>query len=235
MFLRRQRRNLIIVAIALVTMLVWPFHDRLECIGLPLALVSMWWLILRRVWRNRVWRSVLGMVPVVAVWPFCLPGKPFDVAELRGRYLAAMRGMEGALYVWGGESHFGIDCSGLPRRGLRDALLEEGWQRGNGAAFREWASQWWFDESAMAMGQGYRGRTFPLGIEGELRTMDFSRLQPGDLAVTVDGHHVMIFLGGDEWIQADPTPMKVTISKISSDHTPWFDATVSIHRWSVFR
>jgi hypothetical protein len=47
---------------------------------------------------------------------------------------------------------------------IRDALWQAGWENGNGMAFRKWAEQWWFDTSAKALGQNYRGFTQPLGI-----------------------------------------------------------------------
>jgi cell wall-associated NlpC family hydrolase len=144
-----------------------------------------------------------------------------------------MRGFEGTRYLWGGEGRKGIDCSGLPRRALREALQEDGWSHGNGSAFREWARQWWFDTSAKAMGEGYQGFTRPIGIEGKLRELDFNRLDPGDLAVTRSGVHVMIYLGNGSWIQADPKPGKVVISNPATDPSVWFDMEVGIHRWTV--
>jgi cell wall-associated NlpC family hydrolase len=153
---------------------------------------------------------------------------------LGNRYLAAMRSLEGATYVWGGERHQGVDCSGLPRLALRDALWQEGVENANGAAFREWARQWWFDTSAKALGGNYRGFTRPTGVCGKLRELDGGGLSPGDLAVTADGRHVMVFLGGGDWIQADPGPLKVTIGNPATDPNCWFDSLVRVQRWTVF-
>jgi cell wall-associated NlpC family hydrolase len=174
------------------------------------------------------------MLPILAAVPFILPGKPFDQNRFRARYLREMEAMEGVPYLWGAESRKAVDCSGLPRRALRSALLAEGCDGANGRAFRAWAEQWWFDTSARAMGEGYRGFTRSVGIEGPLRKLDFSLLQPGDLAVTESGVHVMIHLGEGRWIQADPKPGKVVISKPESDPCAWFDMKVSIHRWTLF-
>ncbi|MES2661448.1 MAG: NlpC/P60 family protein [Verrucomicrobiota bacterium] len=217
----------------LIVLIVRPYHDGALRYGLPLSLLAVWSAGLAFAWRRKIVRTVLLVLPFLAAVPFCLPAKPMDPAKLRDRYVAAMRAMEGTPYVWGGESHRGIDCSGLPRRALRDALLENGLQQGNGAAFREWARQWWFDTSAKALGENYRGVTRPTGVRGKLRDLDFSQLVRGDLAITADGRHVMIYLGNGEWIQADPGPFKVSIGKPATDPNPWFDTMVLIQRWTI--
>lgn len=213
--------------------MVRPYHDGALRYGLPLSLLAVWSAGLGLIWRRKLARTVALALPVLAAIPFCLPAKLIEPINLRDRYVAAMRAMEGTLYVWGGESHRGIDCSGLPRRALRDALLENGLHQANGAAFREWVRQWWFDTSARALGENYRGFTRPTGVQGKLRDLDFSKLVRGDLAITTDGLHVMIYLGNGEWIQADPGPFKVAIGKPATDPNPWFDTLVKIQRWSI--
>ncbi len=217
----------------LIALAVWPYHDGVLRYGLPLSLIITWTAALNFCWKWKFRRTTLLVLPLLAALPFCLPSKPINPGKLRDRYVAAMGRMEGTRYLWGGESRRGIDCSGLPRLALRDALLEEGWVNTNGAAFREWACQWWFDTSAKALGEGYRGFTRPLGIRGKLSELDSKILSRGDLAVTTDGRHVMVYYGNSQWIQADPMSFKVTISTADPKQNPWFAAAVSIHRWSL--
>lgn len=96
------------------------------------------------------------ILPVLAAIPFILPGGEIDAGELRQDYVRRLSGFEGTKYHWGGEGSRGIDCSGLPRRALRDALLAYGFRHSNGPGFRGYVEQWWFDASAMALGEGYR-------------------------------------------------------------------------------
>lgn len=227
------RLVLIIGITGLIALAVWPYHDGALRYGLPLSLLATWVAGLGFMWRRRFWRIGLFALPVVMAAPFFLPTKPSAPEKLRTRYLASMKSMEGTRYLWGGESRWGIDCSGLPRRALRDALWEDGWRNRNGGAFREWARQWWFDTSAKALGENYRGFTRPLGVAGELRELDLAPLSPGDLAVTAGGLHVMVYLGDGKWIQADPRPSRVTIGQPEVDPNPWFSMKVTMHRWTV--
>ncbi|MGC4015135.1 MAG: NlpC/P60 family protein [Luteolibacter sp.] len=233
MLLRSTRFLLVVSLAALAALVVWPYHDGALRFGLVLATMGVWTSLLWFLRRSH-WKWPLLMLPVVMVIPFGLPSGPVDDPELRADYIAAMKHYEGVRYLWGGESGSGIDCSGLPRRAMRDALFRQGWRHGNGAAFREWADQWWHDASAKSLGEGYRGLTRSLGISGTVRTVDVGRLQPGDLAITRDGRHVMVYFGAASWISADPGVGKVVLEKAAGSSNPWFDAPVSMYRWATF-
>lgn len=142
-----------------------------------------------------------------------------------------LQALEGTVYIWGGESSQGIDCSGLPRKSYRDALFVYGVKHGNGAACRMFLEQWWYDTSALALGQGYRGFTVSLRQGGKIKEMSYDELKPGDLAVTDSGVHTLVYLGDGQWIQADPGIGHVATLDGREDPNAWFKQPVSMHRW----
>lgn len=91
--------------------------------------------------------------------------------------------------------------------------------------------QWWFDASAKALSEGYRGYAIPLDITGVVKSIDPTSLQPGDLAITTDGVHVVIYVGEGRWIQADPGSDKVLTLHPSASDIGWFDKKVAMFRW----
>ncbi len=184
-------------------------------------------------WNRKPLRVVALVLPSLAAIPFILPGGKIDEDELRQNYVRRMGEFQGTNYFWGGESSRGIDCSGLPRRSLRDALLEYGFEHINGDAFRGYVEQWWFDASAKALGEGYRAYTTPLGITGTIRDMDYSGLVPGDLAVTTSGVHILAYVGEGLWIQADPGIGSVATLNGRTGDNDWFLTPVTTHRWTL--
>jgi len=184
-------------------------------------------------WKRRPLRVTALILPLLAAIPFILPGGKIDANELRQDYVRRMAKFEGTKYFWGGESSRGIDCSGLPRRALRDALLAYGVQHFNGLAFRDYVEQWWFDASAKALSEGYRDYTSPVGITGTIQKMDYSGLAPGDLAVTTSGVHVLAYAGGGRWIQADPGVGAVVTLDGRTGDSGWFLTPVTLHRWQI--
>ncbi|MBB5352079.1 hypothetical protein HNR46_002320 [Haloferula luteola] len=191
-------------------------------------------LLLALVWRKRVWRwSLVGSGALVLWVGLLLPQRAIEPTKLRKGYLERLVHYRGTPYFWGGEGRQGIDCSGLPRRALRDALAEEVFRRGNGTALRALLEMWWFDSSAKALSEGYRGWTRSTGVHGTVSTLTDEKLEPGDLAVTEGGVHVMVYLGEGQWIQAEPDRAKVVVSDGKSDPTAWFDLPVGVHRWSL--
>ena len=231
------RRLLIILTIGAVVGLfviqLNPVFDKIYRVAFVAFLLGAWLGPLPLVWRRKPLRFGWLALPVLVVLPFALPGDHPDGAALRGAYVARMTQLVGTKYVWGGESSRGIDCSGLPRKALRDALLGYGIRHMNGVALREFARQWWYDASAKALGKGYRNYTVPLAPHGTIGKMDYASLRPGDLAVTTSGVHILAYLGEERWIQADPGIGQVAILNGHTDENGWFGVPVTTHRWSV--
>ncbi|MFO1522593.1 MAG: hypothetical protein U1G05_11245 [Kiritimatiellia bacterium] len=78
--------------------------------------VMLWGGLVMLGWRRRVLRAALLLLPVVLAAPFCLPARLIHPLRLRTDMMGRLRALEGVLYVWGGESARGIDCSGFPAR-----------------------------------------------------------------------------------------------------------------------
>jgi hypothetical protein len=185
-------------------------------------------------WRRRPLRYGLMAVYAVALILPCLPGRAYDREALRQAYVRALYRYEGVAYVWGGEKELGVDCSGFPRRALIRANLSQGLSSFNGTLLREGLWQWWHDASARALCEEYRGRTRRLFSEESVNGADLSRLQPGDLAITSDGVHVLVYGGGKDWLEADPGIGRVIRVAAPAEGNGWFLLSVRIVRWTQF-
>lgn len=203
-----------------------PVHNRILQSALILGFLLLGWGIWRLLAGKRALRVGWCALLLLGCVPFLLPGKPLETGALREDYVRRLRHFEGTRYVWGGESALGIDCSGLPRRALRDALWAQGCRTWNGRAFRAWLHEWCFDSSAKAMMVHHRGRTRTLPGCGSLWDLHEHAPLPGDLAIRADGRHVMVYLGNREWIEADPTLAKVHIWISTSEDGGWYDGLV---------
>lgn len=177
-----------------------------------------WWAWPRRRARRALGGALAGLALLAAAWP-----RDDDPAHLQAEVARLGRSFEGTRYVWGGETREGIDCSGLIRQAVVRALL----RTGHLARAAEW---WWFDSSAKALGEGFRGWTRPTLEAAHLRTVDLTRLEPGDLAVTADGAHVLLYLGEGTWAQADPVRGAVMLDPVATSTSGWFTAPVRVMR-----
>ena len=210
-----------------------PVNSRVLQLAFLGCVIGVWIGLTTLLWKRKALRAVALVLPLLAAVPFILPGGEIDADELRKDYVRRMAEFEGTKYFWGGESSRGIDCSGLPRLALREALLAYGFRHLNGRGFRGYLEQWWFDASARALSEGYRDYTCPIGVTGIIHEMDYRTLVPGDLAVTASGLHVLAYVGDGRWIQAEPgIGAVVTLDGQSSDNG-WFSTPVTTHRWRI--
>jgi hypothetical protein len=223
---------LAVLALTALT-IAFPIRSRLirllligECGALWLGLAAL----LRR--RRALAGVVLAAPVAVALW-LCLPGAAVDAAALRAEYLVCARRYVGVRFIWGGENARGLDCSGFVRRGLVDALWRLGWRTGNPRLVRASYDLWWHDASAKALGEEHRGQTVRLGGAPSVNAADHRRLRPGDLAV-LGGTHVMLYVGGREWLEADPNPRygDRVITQTVPTTNGWFASPARFVRWT---
>jgi hypothetical protein len=194
----------------------------------------VWFGFIALVWRLRLLRfALLGITFLLAgflAWPST---RTPPIEALRSDYLAGLQRYEGAAYYWGGESTRGIDCSGLIRRGLIDALFWRGMRSLNPSLVRRAISLWWHDCTASALRDQHRGLTVPVSYTSSVNALDYTNVLPGDLAT--NGIHVMAYLGNNRWIEADPGVGRVITVVTPSSDNPWFHTSMNIVRWTILR
>ena len=224
------RRWWIISGFIFILLLLWPVEYRLTRVGLIFFLLLTWFGAVLTWWEKKAACGLLVFAAGVPLIGFCLPGREVNPDELSAGYARALRSYDGVRYVWGGENRLGIDCSGLARKGLVRALLTDGARTLNGRAMRDAACLWWRDASARALKEGYRDWTSELFRAESINRADFSKLRRGDMAVTEDGIHVLVFLGEGKWIEADPEVKRVIEVAVPTEN-PWFEVPVVFVRW----
>jgi len=180
-------------------------------------------------------RTGLIVLLVVSIAPLLLPSREFEKHLVREDYLQRLKQFVDVPYHWGGENSNGIDCSGLPRKALRDALFWHGLKTANGKPIRYAISQWWNDASAKAISEGYRAYASRLDTEGSIIKMSYNGLERGDLAVSIGGAHVNVYLGNEKWIEAAPEVGHVAIFDRRKDDNRWLKIAVTTHRWNVLQ
>ncbi|MHB9037802.1 MAG: C40 family peptidase [Armatimonadota bacterium] len=175
-------------------------------------------------------------IVLFVVWAV-LADRPPNVLSLRSTYVKRLQKFEGTRYVWGGETTGGIDCSGLARSSLWQAMLVEGGREFNpellGIKFWKF---WWRDAGVSGILHGKYGYTKVIGYSPKLAGYDTSKIKPGDMAVASMESHVMIYLGNGKWIEANPKDGNVVINKARSDtKRHYFNTPVTFVRWKLLQ
>ncbi|HWB02811.1 MAG TPA: NlpC/P60 family protein [Verrucomicrobiales bacterium] len=214
--------------------LVYPVSSGITRAGGAALFILVWFGLAALCWKTKMIRYLwLGLTLLAGgflLWPGRGAG---DVEALRSDYTAAMRRYDGVKYVWGGESPLGIDCSGLIRRGLIDAMFCRGIRTLNPHLVRQALALWWKDCSARDLGDGTRGITVPVMKVKNLNELDHAQLRPGDLAVTSSGVHILAYLGNLKWLEADPGAEKVLTLTAPDPNNLWFKGEMKIVRWRI--
>lgn len=221
-------------AAVLASLIYFPVSSRLTRAAILLLGGILWLGVLRVAWRYRWARLTLLAVTGLCAGFLVLPGRELPAAEeLRKEYVQALRTYEGAAYHWGGEAMNGIDCSGLVRCGLEKSFFVRGLGTADPGMVRRAMSLWWNDTTAKALGEGHASLTVPLGETAALNAFNHAMLVPGDLAVTANGVHIMVYLGSGEWLEADPAASRVIAVRPPVADVGWFQVPMRLVRWRV--
>ena len=216
-------------AVLAVGGMLCPIHNTLSKATMIVGWFGLLITLIELAWRRRFLRLGFVLILVAMVLVFVLPGRRWDRQAIRARYADYLRSYEGVRYVWGGEGRLGIDCSGLPRRAYRDALLAEGLVTFNGTLTRLWLDQWWNDAGAKAMGEGTEGRLIPLARQDPAHSDE--RLEPGDVAIINANTHSVVYLGDGRWIEADPGAGRVLIHDVRTEGRSFLGVSPRVFRW----
>lgn len=182
-------------------------------------------------WRLIPVRIAVVLAAVGAALIALVPGRQVAPSALQAQYTKSLIAYEGSPYMWGGESSLGIDCSGLIRRGMIDANLTIGVHTLNPRALRDAFAIYWRDCSASDLGLGYGGRTRLVEEAKTIDSIDPATLQPGDIATTMSGAHILAYLGGNVWINADPKAWRVEQVHVPAPTNGWFTQHARVMRW----
>ena len=214
----------------LTLLLLYPVRIGITRPAILASSLLIYALLLLCLWKKRPLRYILLTLAALPMIFVSLPGRPADSTALQSTYTSTLRSYTHTRYVWGGENHLGVDCSGLIRAAMVDTQFKESIATLNPTLLRESAWLWWNDIAARDMPAGYNNRLLPLFSSDKIRQSGLDSLHPGDLAATADGSHVFAYLGNNRWIEADPISLRVTEWN-TADRPAYLDRPLTFLRW----
>ena len=161
-----------------------------------------------------------------------LGNKPYDVEMLRAAYFGRLASFNNHPYIKYGEAHNGVDSSGLARAALWQAMLKDGIREVNPRLLGPMLWKfWWRDMSVRDIKDGKYKYTKVVGHVSKLTGYNSSKSQIGDMAI-VGNKHILIYLGDERWIEANPEKKKVIISELA-EHSKyeWLNKPATFVRW----
>lgn len=217
----------------LVLLLLFPVRTTLFRLAIIAFVLLTWGSLLLLVWPKRGLRLSALLVSLGALVFLALPGRPIDQPLLRETYLRRLRSYDDTRYVYGGENVLGIDCSGLVRAAMTEALAIVGVRGVNPRALRSSLQLWWRDSNAIDLGTMRSGLTMPVDDGNYRKLSEHETISPGDLAVTESGSHVLAYLGSDVWIEAEPAVGGTHIFDLAGKFSYLADERVRFVRWKL--
>jgi cell wall-associated NlpC family hydrolase len=224
-----------LVVLSLTAVMAYPVataFNRVLAVSLGVVLIGCTGWLVRR---SLIALGTLSICLIAAAALVLAPGRPLDAGRLRDAYRVELLRYQGCRYVWGGENRLGVDCSGLVRIALVNAMLRQGICTANPNLVRSGLSLWWHDQSAQSLRDGGEGTVVPVVAADSVNAVDYSHLQVGDLAVTASGVHVMAYAGGRLWVEADPIQHRVIAVDAPAPNDPWFRTKVRVMRWTALQ
>ena len=221
----------LIVAIALVANVAFPIRTGLTRMSLlALAFLTIAGAI-ALTWRIRILRFLIVGICIALslflLWPSASSPDPSAVRDL---YIQRLQKYNGARYVYGGENRLGVDCSGLVREGMIEALLSYGIVHHHPGAVRAALNLWWHDSNAIMLAK-MPELTRPVKGEDYVVLHNTSGIEAGDLAITQSGSHVLAYLGNSRWIEADPGLGRTHVFTLNDEFKHLSDELVLFVRW----
>ncbi|NLI59002.1 MAG: C40 family peptidase [Clostridium sp.] len=221
-----------LLIIATIALFMNPINRTATNLLMITSLIALWIYILFLTYKNKIIKITLILLPIILLAFLSLNGPLIDKEFVRDEYVNSLKKYNGTKYLWGGETSLGIDCSGLVRRGLIDTYIRLGILNMSPQYIRKGIYLWFNDLSAEALGNEYRNYTTLILSNQTLNNTDYEKIKKGDIMVTTNGIHTMVYIGNQEWIQADPAKQRVFISKAPDENNPWYKASSNILRWS---